>query len=207
MSPDLATLRRTLPSEPPSLTTVCPTIPLLLLRSIPVRPEYRPSEPHYLMDSMAARSSAPNQSTTPFDKRWEELKPVLEQLYHRLKLPAIMEIMEHSYRHRAKYAQLTILCQSANMRNYSEAAYKYRFKRWGRRKNIPSLKKEEILEIAQSRALEGKSTKATYLGRPVDKRRLQRQARQDSISLLSEIKGRAGQSALFPTSIPFSQRM
>ena len=61
---------------------------------------------------------------------------------------------------------------------HSESQYKYRFKGWDWKRNIPASKKQKINEYCQSRAQLGKSTTVSYKGRPVDDRQLRRQAKK-----------------------------
>jgi hypothetical protein len=89
----------------------------------------------------------------------------------------------------------------------SEAQYKYRFKQWGWKKNIPSSKKAEIIERAQKRAAKGKSTAATYLGRSVDPRKLRRQARRATTLQVSQDREGGEEVVLFGAVLPFSKRM
>jgi hypothetical protein len=67
---------------------------------------------------------------------------------------------------------------SANNFWHSESQYKYRFKGWDWKRNIPASKKQKINEYRQSRAQLGKSTTVSYKGRPVDDRQLRRQAKK-----------------------------
>ncbi|KAI9660396.1 MAG: hypothetical protein M1821_009746 [Bathelium mastoideum] len=97
----------------------------------------------------------------PFEKKWEKLKPDFERLYldEQRKLQDVMDIVK------------TRLGFDAN-----ETQYKYRFlKKWGWKKNVPEAKKKQIVERSQSRASIGKSTTATYKGKPVDPKKLRRQ--------------------------------
>ena len=89
----------------------------------------------------------------------------------------------------------------------SEAQYKYRFKKWEWKKNVPATKKAAIVERGQTRAALGKSTIATFQGREVDSKKLRRHAKE---ALRKEIAlkataDRAGsqQSSLFGSVFPF----
>lgn len=67
----------------------------------------------------------------------------------------------------------------------SENQYKYHFKKWwGSRKNIRSADKRALIRIAQERAKIGKVMVATYKGRPVETRKLQREAKKMARGLL-----------------------
>jgi hypothetical protein len=67
----------------------------------------------------------------------------------------------------------------------SESQYKYHFKKWwGSGKNIPSSGKRALVHIAQERAKFGKSMLVTYKGRPVQTRKLQREAKNMARGLL-----------------------
>ncbi|KAI9690498.1 MAG: hypothetical protein M1822_009461 [Bathelium mastoideum] len=97
----------------------------------------------------------------PFVKKWDKLKPDFERLYldEQRKLQDVMDVVK------------TRLGFDAN-----ESQYKYRFfKKWGWKRNVPKTKKKQIVELGQSRALIGKSTTATYKGKPVDPKKLRRQ--------------------------------
>jgi len=67
----------------------------------------------------------------------------------------------------------------------SESQYKYHFKKWwGSRKNIRSLDKRALIHIAQERAKSGKLMLLTYKGRPVETRKLRREAKKMARGLL-----------------------
>src|SRR5271168_4304049 len=67
----------------------------------------------------------------------------------------------------------------------SESQYKYHFKKWwGSRKYIRSSDKRALIHIAQERTKVGKLMLATYKGRPVEIRKLRREAKKMARGLL-----------------------
>ena len=93
----------------------------------------------------------------------------------------------------------------------SEVQYKYQFKKWGWKKNIPATKKAAIVERGQTRAALGKSTTATFQGREVDRKKLRRQAKEATrkeIALKATAdRAESQQSSLFGSVLPFGNRM
>ena len=117
----------------------------------------------------------------PYEKQWDILKPFLQELYvvEGKKVPQIVEIMKERYNfpatwvipaamaaHREVYYEAYILS--------SETSYKYKFKNWGWKKNIPSSKKAAMCEIRQTRANVGKLSTLEYGGKEVSHQKLRR---------------------------------
>jgi CTP-dependent riboflavin kinase len=71
-------------------------------------------------------------------------------------------------------------CQSFLSKCYSESQYKYQFKTWGWKKNVPATKKAQMCEIERTRASLGKSTVMKYKGQDLDPNKLRRYAKMAS---------------------------
>ncbi|KAN0089874.1 hypothetical protein V8E51_018453 [Hyaloscypha variabilis] len=127
----------------------------------------------------------------PFKERWELLKPYLDRYYfqEKLKLPKIIQIMKEQYRFDA-----------------NEPQYKYQFKQWGWKKNIPASKKAQMCDIGQTRANLGKGTVMKYKGKEVDENKLRRYAkmatRKDVVLNPGISLGRASDEGLFSSQHP-----
>ncbi|KAF1955045.1 hypothetical protein CC80DRAFT_475126 [Byssothecium circinans] len=92
--------------------------------------------------------------------RWETLKPVIEQLY--------------LYEKR-KVSDVVVLMRNDHGFDAGENQYKYHFKKWKWKRNIPSQKKASIATQLESRAQAGKMTGAiTFQGRPVEMHKIRR---------------------------------
>ncbi|PMD49347.1 uncharacterized protein K444DRAFT_298311 [Hyaloscypha bicolor E] len=100
-----------------------------------------------------------------FKERWGLLKPYLHGYYYdeKLKLSQIIKIMKEQYGFDA-----------------IEPQYKYQFKTWGWKKNVPATKKAEMCEIGRTRASLGKSTVMKYKGQDLDLNKLRRYAKMAS---------------------------
>ncbi|KAH8786356.1 hypothetical protein F5882DRAFT_497061 [Hyaloscypha sp. PMI_1271] len=61
-----------------------------------------------------------------------------------------------------------------------ESQYKYQFKTWGWKKNVPATKKAQMCEIERTRASLGKSTVMKYKGQDLDLNKLRRYAKMAS---------------------------
>ena len=93
----------------------------------------------------------------------------------------------------------------------SESQYKYHFRKWGWKKNIPAAKKNAIIGRGQTRAALGKSTVATFKGKQVDPKKLRRQAKEEArkgFALKPTSDSAENQQAsLFGSVLPFGNRM
>ena len=69
-------------------------------------------------------------------------------------------------------------CLCSVLNQNSEAQYKYQFTRWGLRKNVPSSKKDRMIEKCQIRAQSGKGSVITYKNQNVNTRKLVRQVKK-----------------------------
>ncbi|MCJ1472336.1 hypothetical protein MMC13_000983 [Lambiella insularis] len=99
---------------------------------------------------------------TPFDKKWDILKPIIKRLYidEEFKLPKVMERLRNDFGFHAE-----------------ETQYKYHVnKKWRFRKNISTPKKETLLKLRQTRAKAGKSTvfRDEQSGKNIEEKRLRR---------------------------------
>ncbi|MCJ1381270.1 hypothetical protein MMC17_004379 [Xylographa soralifera] len=87
------------------------------------------------------------------DAKWDLLKPFLARLYlkEQTKLANLMQIMHDDFGF-----------------NALEHEYKYRFGKWKWKRSIPSVKKNAMLDILQTRANTGKTTELQHLGKALD---------------------------------------
>ncbi|KAL9608829.1 MAG: hypothetical protein Q9167_006347 [Letrouitia subvulpina] len=94
-----------------------------------------------------------------YDQKWEILKPYIRRLYveRELDVDEVAENLRASYSFNAQASQ-----------------YRYRFKKWGWKKNIPSRKKAKMCDIRQNRAKAGKQTSLEHEGKIVEVKRLRR---------------------------------
>ncbi|MCJ1264032.1 hypothetical protein MMC22_003903 [Lobaria immixta] len=101
----------------------------------------------------------------PFNKKWDLLKPVIEQLYvdENQALPDVVAIMKRDYGFAAE-----------------KHDYKYHFKKWKLKKNIPTPKKEAMLNIRRQRTEAGKPTTFLYNGTKVEDKKLRRQVKESA---------------------------
>ncbi|MCJ1428601.1 hypothetical protein MMC29_006511 [Sticta canariensis] len=99
----------------------------------------------------------------PFKEKWDRLKPVIEQLYvdENQAVGEIVTIMKRDYGFAAE-----------------KHDYKYHFKKWKLKKNIPTSKKEAMLRIRQQRTDAGKPTAFHYKGMKVDDNKLRRHVKE-----------------------------
>jgi hypothetical protein len=95
--------------------------------------------------------------------------------------------------------------------DHSPSAYKYRFKTWGWKKSLPTKKKEEILDIAQTRAVLGKRSRAIFCGSDVDSRKLKRHvntiARNGTFLTQSSERSMDQLALILGPYLPFGPRM
>ncbi|KAH8812637.1 hypothetical protein F5884DRAFT_832254 [Xylogone sp. PMI_703] len=112
----------------------------------------------------------PTFSHVPYTKRWEPLKPYIEQLYlqDRRSLEDVVDLMKGRHKFYA-----------------SESQYKRYFSIWGWKRNIPASKKDAICKEIQTRAQLGKASKSQYKGYKVDNTQIRRhvktKARQNAM--------------------------
>ncbi|KAF2101321.1 hypothetical protein NA57DRAFT_53297 [Rhizodiscina lignyota] len=104
-----------------------------------------------------------------FNEKWEHFKRVLEDLYldQKMGLPKIQEVMRDRHGFDADSTDPVDRTHQ----------YKYRFNKWGWKKNIPTTKKKAILEFSQSSAQSGNLRAVKYKGRPVEPKKLRRYVR------------------------------
>ncbi|KIV95766.1 hypothetical protein PV10_03381 [Exophiala mesophila] len=98
----------------------------------------------------------------PLAERWKHLKLIVTQLYveENRKAEEIRKIIHRQCGFDVGIHQL-----------------KYRIRQWKLKKNISTSAKTKMLEIRESRASRGKETVFTYQGKPVDNKKLDRQAK------------------------------
>lgn len=130
-------------------------------------------------------------SRAPIQDRWHLLKDVIEHQYinEKRKLPDLAEYMKVNHNFDAGYVAratslLWFLTYHAIL--YRVHQYKYQFKKWNLRKNVPSDAKTHIGRCLQTRAEAGRaSTTIQYKGHNVDPEKIRRylkdKRRQDSI--------------------------
>ncbi|KAF2644412.1 hypothetical protein P280DRAFT_504011 [Massarina eburnea CBS 473.64] len=102
---------------------------------------------------------------TPTD-RWEIFKPAIEQIYmtEKKKITELVAIMKNSHGFDA-----------------GENQYKYHFKKWNWKRNIPSQKKASIATQLESRAKMGKTASTiSFKGRPVEMHKIRRHLKNTS---------------------------
>ncbi|MCJ1262343.1 hypothetical protein MMC22_002213 [Lobaria immixta] len=119
----------------------------------------------------ASRIQVTIPANVPFNKKWDLLKPVIEQLYvdEGQELPEVVTIMKRDYGFAAE-----------------KHDYKYHFKKWKlTKKNIPTSKKEAMLNIRRQRTEAGKSTAFFYKGARVEDKKLRRQAKESVRSVVA----------------------
>ncbi|KAF2475822.1 uncharacterized protein BDR25DRAFT_278511 [Lindgomyces ingoldianus] len=102
----------------------------------------------------------PNYLPSPSTDRWEELKPIIEQLY---------------LKEKKKLADVVRILKNAHGFDAVDHQYKHHFKKWQWKKNIPKSKKDKIAEQLESRARAGKAgTSIALQGRTVELHKIRR---------------------------------
>ncbi|KAJ4303486.1 hypothetical protein N0V90_002381 [Kalmusia sp. IMI 367209] len=126
-------------------------------------------EPHDRMDmdgSVNAQIS--------FNQKWEIHKPLLKRLYleEKFKLPKIKSIMRDEYNFDAEFVALPIIQYRRPLTLRRVHQYKYRFDKWGWKKNMNSKTKARIISKSQQRLNAGRATVVRYQNRDVDTQKL-----------------------------------
>ncbi|CAO2655582.1 Nn.00g043850.m01.CDS01 [Neocucurbitaria sp. VM-36] len=115
----------------------------------------------------------PNHYLPTSGDRWEQLKPVIEQLYlkDKRKLAEVVSEMKNKHKFDAV-----------------EHQYKHHFKKWQWKKNIPTSEKKEIKKRLESRARAGKrGTDITFEGRPVELHKMRRYMKKEARNSAQDI--------------------
>ncbi|MCJ1469539.1 hypothetical protein MMC07_008172 [Pseudocyphellaria aurata] len=101
-------------------------------------------------------------ANTPFNKKWDLLKPVIEQLYidDNQSVSEVSAILKRDYGFAAEVHD-----------------FKYHLKKWKLKKNISTSKKGAMLNIRRQRTETGKKTAFIYKGAKVDDKKLRRQVK------------------------------
>jgi hypothetical protein len=92
----------------------------------------------------------------------------------------------------------------------SEPDYKYQFRKWKWKKNVPAVKKTAILEMGEHRIALGKSSIPRYKGKQVGYSKLLRHKKcvaRRKYAFLEGINGQPLTKGLFSNIIPFDKRV
>ncbi|KAL8741567.1 MAG: hypothetical protein Q9190_005838 [Brigantiaea leucoxantha] len=102
-------------------------------------------------------------SMVSYDQKWDVLKPFMHSLYSDLEIGPLAEAVTREYGFTAQIRQ-----------------YKYRFGKWGWKKNVPAKVTAKVCNIRRARAKEGKRSTIEYKGKVVENKQLRRYLKEST---------------------------
>jgi Clr5 domain len=118
----------------------------------------------------------------PLAEKWNRLQPIVTRLYvdENRKLEEVIEMVRKHHGFDARWAHKASISHHVPNQTFSKHQYKYHIRRRKLKKSIPTKVKTKMFRIIEDRAAIGKSTNIEWKGRPVDKKKLTRLARDQA---------------------------